>query len=177
MFVQIEIADPVKDKDLNEGKTTSLKTLIRGHVGCRWIVEALVGGDLSELPEKTFSSFVREEGTTRFGEADLKNNVRKHLQEHQPVLVGHNCFMDLAFLYSGFIGQLPNTVEEFRAVIHNVLPNVIDTKYLATHDAGSINSSSSLGEINRKLVKVSAPKIGVYHEWRVCFTGWDKFAC
>ncbi|KAJ5785390.1 CAF1 family ribonuclease [Penicillium pulvis] len=161
MFVQIEVADPVKDKDMNEGKTNSLKTLIRGHVGCRWIVEALIGGDLSELPDKTFSSFIRQVGTPLFAEADLANNLRKHLQENRPVLVGHNCFMDLAFLYSGFIGQLPDSVEEFQTTIHSVLPNVVDTKYLATHDAGSINPSSSLEEINRKLVKISAPKIEI----------------
>ncbi|KAJ6096005.1 CAF1 family ribonuclease [Penicillium sp. IBT 16267x] len=161
MFVQIEVADPTKDKDLNEGKTNTLKTLIRGHVGCRWIVEALVGGDLSELPDNTFSSFIRNDTTSQFGEVDLAKSVRKHLQENRPILVGHNCFMDLAFLYSGFIGQLPDTVEGFQTLIHSVLPNVVDTKYLATHNAGSINPISSLEEINRKLVKVSAPKIEI----------------
>ncbi|KAJ5647744.1 hypothetical protein N7490_004116 [Penicillium lividum] len=159
MFVQIEFADPVKDKDANKGKANALKTTIRRHVGCRWLIEALVGGDLSELPDETFSIFVLRDGSSPYGAADLAKIIRKRLQENRPVLIGHNCFMDLAFLYSGFIGQLPDTVEEFQKLIHGVLPNVIDTKYLATHDAGSINPASSLEEVARRLVNVSKPTI------------------
>ncbi|KAJ5650371.1 CAF1 family ribonuclease [Penicillium longicatenatum] len=161
MFVQIEFADPVNDKNINEAKTNTLETLIRGHVGCRWIVEALIAGDLSQLPDSTFSSFIRKDAPSQFGEADLAENVRKHLQENRPILVGHNCFMDLIYLYSGFIGKLPDTVEEFQTLIHGAFPNVVDTKYLATHDAGSINPISSLEEVSRKLVKVSVPKIEI----------------
>ncbi|KAJ5918589.1 Ribonuclease CAF1 [Penicillium verhagenii] len=158
-FIQIMFADPVHDKDINEEKAQALIETIRGHVGCRWIIEALIGGDLSELPDKTFSPIVGD--GVPFGEVELAQKTRERLQKHRPILVGHNCFLDLLFLYSGFIGPLPDTVEEFQMLIHGLFPNVVDTKYLATSNAGSINPTSSLEEISRRLLRVSVPAIAI----------------
>ncbi|XP_058115250.1 poly(A)-specific ribonuclease PARN isoform X2 [Magnolia sinica] len=52
------------------------------------------------------------------------------LASEQKLVVGHNCFLDLAHIYSKFFGPLPSTVEEFASSIHKSFPYVIDTKRL-----------------------------------------------
>ncbi|KAI3540531.1 hypothetical protein CSPX01_08193 [Colletotrichum filicis] len=71
----------------------------------------------------------------------LKNEVADALKEleafgrgYEPIIIGHNQFMDLLFLYSTFIDDLPDTLDEFRAKIHNLFPYIIDTKLLAIKD-------------------------------------------
>lgn len=38
------------------------------------------------------------------------------------VLVGHNCFMDLLYLYNCFIGKLPENVEKFAELMSSSFP-------------------------------------------------------
>ena len=45
--------------------------------------------------------------------------------ENQSVLVGHNCFQDLVFVYSQFLGGLPETVGEFSHVISQTFPTYL----------------------------------------------------
>ncbi|KAJ5256954.1 hypothetical protein N7478_013058 [Penicillium angulare] len=160
-FIQIQFADPERERRDNDGKAKVMKERIRKHVGCRWIIEALVGGDLTDIGDKTFNPLMGFHEDISFTLADLANRIRSRLKENRPILVGHNCFMDLVFFYRGFLGPLPNTVEEFQTVMHSLFPIVVDTKYLATYEAGSINPLSSLEEINRKLAMISTPTIKV----------------
>lgn len=63
------------------------------------------------------------------------------------VLVGHNLFYDLIFIWSQFIEQLPETVQEFSELISTTFPmflislhftdgRIFDTKYIAaTHSS------------------------------------------
>ncbi|KAF4783741.1 hypothetical protein HER10_EVM0013300 [Colletotrichum scovillei] len=71
----------------------------------------------------------------------LKDEVAGALKEleafgrgYEPIIIGHNQFMDLLFLYNTFIDDLPDTLDEFRAKIHNLFPYIIDTKLLAIKD-------------------------------------------
>lgn len=163
-FVQIGPADPEREKTDSNGKAKLMKERIRKHVGCRWIVEALVGGDLTDIGDQIFKPLMGFPEDISFTLADLADRVRCRLKESRPILVGHNCFMDLIFFYQGFIGPLPDTVEAFQTVIHGLFPIVVDTKYLATYDAGSINPLSSLEETNRKLANISMPTISMYFD-------------
>ncbi|KAJ8637100.1 hypothetical protein MRB53_011367 [Persea americana] len=52
------------------------------------------------------------------------------LASEQKLVVGHNCFLDIAHIYSKFLGPLPPSIEEFAASIHKNLPFVVDTKNL-----------------------------------------------
>src|ERR1700712_4947918 len=78
-----------------------------------------------------------ESGKSQFIDTNEKqkeiNEIDAKLKRKRHVVVGHNLFTDLVFIYSAFIGKLPDTVEDFQARIHNLFPYVIDTKYLATH--------------------------------------------
>lgn len=79
-------------------------------------------------------------------EAELAK-VTKILKEKQHVIVGHNLFTDLCFLYKTFIGDLPAGVGDFQSQIHSLFPFVIDTKYLATYNSDAMKPRVNLKEL------------------------------
>jgi hypothetical protein len=48
-------------------------------------------------------------------------------------IVGHNCMLDLLFLYAAVEGNLPTALCDFKREIHSRFPVIIDTKVLASH--------------------------------------------
>ncbi|XP_048130482.1 poly(A)-specific ribonuclease PARN isoform X2 [Rhodamnia argentea] len=65
------------------------------------------------------------------------------LSSEQKLIVGHNCFLDVAHIYRKFFGQLPFAAEEFVSSANKHLPYIIDTKVL-------LNSSDILKYWMRK---------------------------
>jgi poly(A)-specific ribonuclease len=68
------------------------------------------------------------------------------LQTNSPVFVGHNVMMDLCFLHRTFVGELPESVHDFRAAINKRLPRIVDTKYLFTRGGDEMSPDYSLVE-------------------------------
>ena len=161
-FVQLEEISPERVRKNAEEKMAMAKRRIQKHVGCRWLMEALVGGDLTDLEPQSLNALLTRVAQPKLTLTELADRLKARVSAHRPVLVGHNCFADLIFFHQCFLGPLPDTVEEFQVRMHELFPMVIDTKYLATHDCGSVNPVSSLEEINRTLAKVSIPKIGMF---------------
>ncbi|KAK6133037.1 hypothetical protein DH2020_033192 [Rehmannia glutinosa] len=56
------------------------------------------------------------------------------LSSERKLIVGHNCFLDLAHVYSKFVGPLPLTAEEFVSAVQTYFPHIIDTKVLLNLD-------------------------------------------
>lgn len=52
------------------------------------------------------------------------------LSSEQKLIVGHNCFLDIAHIYRKFIGPLPLTSQEYAASIQEYFPHIVDTKVL-----------------------------------------------
>ncbi|KAK4355159.1 hypothetical protein RND71_024130 [Anisodus tanguticus] len=52
------------------------------------------------------------------------------LSSERKLIVGHNCFLDMAHIYSKFIGPLPLTAEDYVSSIQKYFPFIIDTKIL-----------------------------------------------
>ncbi|XP_024027261.1 poly(A)-specific ribonuclease PARN [Morus notabilis] len=52
------------------------------------------------------------------------------LSSERKLIVGHNCFLDIAHVYNKFIGPLPSTAEEFVSSVSKYFPHIIDTKIL-----------------------------------------------
>lgn len=161
-FVQIEMMNEDKDKERQSAQLRGAQDKVRKSVGFRWIIEALIGGDLAGLEEKHFQCLMDPEQTT-FTQQDLVDQVKLRLQKTRPILVGHNCMLDLMFLCSCFIGPLPDTVEEFQKLLHGLFPMIVDTKYMATLDGQTSGTKSSLDEINRGLARETMPIIGMSH--------------
>ncbi|XP_050246427.1 poly(A)-specific ribonuclease PARN-like isoform X2 [Quercus robur] len=52
------------------------------------------------------------------------------LSAEKKLIVGHNCFLDIAHVYSKFVGPLPSAAEEFVSSVNKFFPHIIDTKIL-----------------------------------------------
>ncbi|GMP52197.1 hypothetical protein CsSME_00018109 [Camellia sinensis var. sinensis] len=52
------------------------------------------------------------------------------LSSEQKLIVGHNCFLDIAHIDSKFLGSLPSTAEEYVSSVHKYFPYINDTKVL-----------------------------------------------
>jgi poly(A)-specific ribonuclease len=159
-FIQIDVADIECERVSQELKLNAKKAQLQKHIGFRWIAESLVGGNLEGLGAEMFNPLMRRIDNPSFGINRLADRVKQRLQENRPVLVGHNMFCDLLFFHACFLGPLPDTIEEFQTVIHELFPVLVDTKYLDTYDCGSINPTSSLTDLHAKLKDVNSPKIG-----------------
>ncbi|THF99713.1 hypothetical protein TEA_001115 [Camellia sinensis var. sinensis] len=69
---------------------------------------------------------------------EVKDGVRKEEEMkieaavgfRQKLIVGHNCFLDIAHIYSKFLGSLPSTAEEYVSSVHKYFPYINDTKVL-----------------------------------------------
>lgn len=153
-LVQIVHFDAEREARISAARKADLDERIGRQKGFRWVMEALLGNSIGNL-DLTLSASDPVTGDPVF--ADLVDYKAKFDRAHAAmrsrprVLVGHNCFLDLVYLYKAFIGSLPPTVEEFQAEIHKRWPTIVDTKYMATHNCGDINPASSLEEIARQL--------------------------
>ncbi|KAI1757836.1 CAF1-domain-containing protein [Xylaria castorea] len=85
-----------------------------------------------------------------FGYAPDMSQVEAILKARSPIIVGHNLFHDLAFIYRTFFGRLPKTLDEFLSIIHKLFPRIIDTKYMFLRGQahqGQIAMNRSLSEL------------------------------
>lgn len=107
---------------------------------------------------------IDSEGQSAFTDTAMKkleiSAIAKALEAKSRVLVGHNLFTDLIFIYKTFIGSLPDTVVEFQQKVNELFPLVIDTKYMATQE-NLLNSrqASSLQDLHENLKSQQNPKI------------------
>jgi DNA polymerase III epsilon subunit-like protein len=140
----------------------------------RWIFEALAGGDLSGIDPEWFASKSsnKPEDQLPYIKAELAQIIAT-LRTKNHFLVGHNIFTDLGFIYNAFVGRLPAKVEEFQKEIHFLFPTVIDTKYLASHGADSMNPRANLKDLLDPFRKVHIPLI-VLHEQHTAYGGSGK---
>jgi len=169
-FMQIEKLDHKKEAQFQKRKLEGFNSMVARQTGLRWIFEALTGGNLDGIDPAWFSSELDENKAQR----NLKSlevelsEVKKALKAKKPVIVGHNLFMDLAFMYNTFIGPLPPRIKYFEEEIHHLFPFIVDTKYLATHGADSMNPRANLKELLAQFKKVHIPLI-VLHEQHTAY--------
>jgi DNA polymerase III epsilon subunit-like protein len=134
-----------------------------------WIFEALVGGDLSGIQPEWFASTSSDKPDDQLPYIKVElAQIIAILQKKKHILVGHNVFTDLGFLYKTFIGKLPATVKNFQAEIHELLPTIFDTKYLLTHSNDSMNPRADLKDLLAPFRKVHIPLI-VLHEHHTAY--------
>ena len=161
-FIQISAKDTEREDIIQRNRAKWFEEQLSRQIGLRWLVEAMVGGDLSGIDARTFARTSTGEPMFVDHEAIREHlaAVKDQLKGHPTVLVGHNLFADLLYFYQCFLGQLPDKVEDFQSIIHTIFPMVIDTKYLATHNCGPITLKSSLAEIAEDLRHLRVPLIG-----------------
>lgn len=76
-----------------------------------------------------------QEDLLRSREARVKSAVGiRHvidlLASERKLIVGHSCFLDIAQVYSKFVGPLPSSMKEFALSFHKIFPHIADTRHL-----------------------------------------------
>lgn len=164
-FIQIVAYNQEREDAVQKARDISFEAKLTKQIGLRWLVEGMVGGDLTSIASWNSQPEM----------SNLKDRKPKfvelfdRLKKKRTVIVGHNIFIDLIYFYACFFGKLPDCVEDFQRVMHELFPIVVDTKYLATHSSDNAAiSRSSLEELDEELSKLSVPVIGKV-AWRKFF--------
>ncbi|GFF70510.1 54S ribosomal protein L17, mitochondrial [Aspergillus lentulus] len=163
-FIQIIDYNEERERSVREQRVTRVRERTWKQTGFRWVAEALAGGDLTNLDSGYFIGIMASSAAveSKYPLNEFSDRLKQRLKEHRPVLVGHNLFSDLIYFCRCFFGPLPSKVEEFQSMAHELFPVLMDTKYMATHNCGSINPRSSLSELNGNLAKKAIPKISIH---------------
>ncbi|KAK2753240.1 hypothetical protein FQN54_007931 [Arachnomyces sp. PD_36] len=164
-FMQIIRYNEERENGVKLERGKRIQEKVSKQIGFRWIVEGMVGGDLRHLDPKIFESVMpsSKEIEAECALQAYSLELEARLKKNRPALVGHNIFTDLVNLYGCFFGKLPDRVEDFQTAISKLFPLIVDTKYMATHNCGSINPKSSLEEINESLKGRPKPVIDPQH--------------
>ena len=93
---------------------------------------------INQENNELFSSIEREKGA--------KNIIEKIASSKKPI-IGHNCFIDLLFIMSHFMDEIPNNFNTFKLKLKNEFKDgIYDTKYL--YNKSKFNFSESQDEKN-----------------------------
>ncbi|KAF3037475.1 hypothetical protein E8E12_003597 [Didymella heteroderae] len=160
--------DAVREAENTRRIKTRVKEQIARQTGFRWVFEALVGGEI----DADLLYILRSAGPS--DHRDRLDRALARLRKNRPVIVGHNMFTDIVYLYRTFVGPLPNTLAGFNEKLHELCPRIVDTKYLATHDEGDLNASPTLEEIAKGLQSQRLPNI-VTHEDHAKYNELEAF--
>ncbi|XP_067936181.1 poly(A)-specific ribonuclease PARN-like [Watersipora subatra] len=60
------------------------------------------------------------------------SHVIKEISSKGKMLVGHNMLLDLMYFVSQFMAELPETYEEFKAMVTELFPRLLDTKVISS---------------------------------------------
>ncbi|KAL2064443.1 hypothetical protein VTL71DRAFT_4937 [Oculimacula yallundae] len=159
-FMQIERLDVKKEEEFQKRKDSRFNSLIAKQKGLRWIFEALSGGELSDIDPEWFHNPSASDSEEQWLKVQREfAQVTQALRKKKHIIVGHNLFADLAFLFRTFIGHLPVNVKHFQEDIHALFPYVIDTKFIATYGADAMNPRSNLKELLAPFRKTHVPLV------------------
>lgn len=139
-------------------KTKRVQT-IRKHIGARTLWDAICG--------RPFIDNIDLRLLLHGGEDPIKvHHVKAELMEYErrlknkgPIVVGHNILMDLCFLHRRFLGGLPKSLQEFRALTREMIPRIVDTKYLFTRGGDEMSPDYSLARCFTAVVSQERPAL------------------
>ncbi|XP_044015716.1 poly(A)-specific ribonuclease PARN-like isoform X1 [Aphidius gifuensis] len=96
------------------------------------VLQGLVAYKLgSKDEEDKKETYRREKENIAIKEAVGLTALLRKIADSQKLIVGHNMLLDLCHIVRQFFGPLPENYSEFKALIHNLFPKLIDTKIIA----------------------------------------------
>ncbi|XKL67209.1 hypothetical protein PGB90_010629 [Kerria lacca] len=60
------------------------------------------------------------------------SKIIKHISKSEKLIVGHNMLLDICHIVNRFCWPLPDSYWEFKEMVHQIFPRVIDTKYMCS---------------------------------------------
>jgi len=164
-YIKVQPGNRKEQTEEREQLIRRLNRSMSSNIGFRWLTEALAGEDVSGIDFHTVPLDIKGEKNEYTSVEQFEDRVaeiRKALESAPRVLVGHNCFMDLVFIYRYFYGSLPESVEEFQEALHAIFPMIVDTKYLSTSGPDAHHfRSSRLSQIEETLSSDDTPVFGM----------------
>ncbi len=146
-FMQIVRGDVTQDAVWSR-KLAQRQEAFVDQKGFSFVINALVGGDFAEaVTAQCQKNLGDDRGRFYFPTTDLAKDLKTfegRLKRQRPILVGHNQFMDLCFIYRTFFGQMPEKLEEFQREIKSLFPRIIDTKYMVTRGSHDMMPENGL---------------------------------
>ncbi|KAI1144531.1 CAF1-domain-containing protein [Hypoxylon sp. FL0543] len=124
----------------------------------------LSGGDFASRINRAWSTHSNRAsaGTDTLNKFNENFNFREceaSLKQHRPILVGHNLFQDLAFIYNTFFEPLPPHVDDFLERINELFPRIVDTKYMQTRGGHLMEVDRSLHDLHTYYARRQFPAI------------------
>lgn len=155
----VQITNPTDKQQANEKelKEQYRERDIANAVGFRWILEAIMGGDITKLPHYYVRSAFDDSDCPKDIDAFLRG-LQKKLRGQKRAIVGHNCFTDVINLYKCFFGDLPESVEDFARNLNGLFPLILDTKHLATLGSNRW-ANTALSSVEEDLANETRPEI------------------
>lgn len=87
--------------------------------------------------------------TTVEKEKGVKNIIEKIISSKKPI-IGHNCYIDLIFIMSHFMDEIPNNYSSYKKRLKNEFKGgIYDTKYL--YNSSNFNFGENKNESNDKI--------------------------
>ncbi|KAL2447511.1 hypothetical protein ABEF95_015943 [Exophiala dermatitidis] len=128
----VQITNPTAEQQANEKEVREQirEREVLNAVGFRWIIEAIMGGDVSRMPHR-YVQAAHPEGKAPDNIQRFLDDLQAKLKSQQRAFIGHNCLTDLINLYRCFVDNLPERVEDFSARVQELFPLILDTKYIA----------------------------------------------
>lgn len=179
-FVQITNPTDKQQENEKEIRHQQRERDIANAVGFRWILEAIMGGDITKMPHHYVRSAFEEADCPKDIAAFL-HELQGRLQSQKRAIFGHNCFTDVINLYRCFFGDLPERVEEFGQKLQELFPLILDTKHFATLGSNRW-ANTALSSVEEDLATETKPAMhvprhferyqhsAVFHE-----AGYDSF--
>lgn len=91
--------------------------------------------------------------------------IMKEISASKKPIIAHNCLLDIMYLTNQFFQELPEDYGEFKKLIHEKFPNIIDTKFIANSEKfKEIFSSTVLNDVYERLQKKPFNKVDVKWE-------------
>ena len=118
----------------------------------RHIFEAFVGGSFASKIniQLVFPANHELSATERIDMKKKLQRLEKKRRDRPPVILGHNQFLDLCFMYQTFVGDLPATLAEFQMRARSLWPRLVDTKHMALEFG--FRREMNLGKLHKALL-------------------------
>lgn len=134
-FIQVTNPSSEQQASQKEIEEQQRERDIARAIGFRWLIDGMMGRDISKIPEDYLLAALPSTTDAAEGDAPIKKHLKDlqlKLKDRRKILVGHNCLIDIMFLYKMAIGTLPETLSEFVDHLHDMFPAIIDTKFLSS---------------------------------------------
>lgn len=94
--------------------------------------------EIQRMTEEERKAYSLKKTQDLLDELDESVGFRKVLDmvaSSKKLLVGHNLILDVCFLLAHFFGPLPESLVDFKSLLHTAFPKILDTKYLSVADS------------------------------------------